>query len=264
MKTNKAKIRVAGWGDALPARAHGYNNKKREQKSQQQEEANKSRQHSYFYYNMRAIEFYSGIGGWNCAIRRVLGEAALVVAAYDVNPAANAVYALNHDSAAVKPCAKSLEVVTAEELDRLKADLWMMSPPCQPHTRNNTTSKRDDADPRSASFSNLTNQLGRIKEHPSFIILENVVGFETSKSCSDFLSQLKDSGYAFEQYVISPLQCGIPNSRPRYYLLAWKSRDAEINSPVLTELPGVTSLEEAGTLDTYLEPADADMVSAIR
>ncbi|RYH15274.1 hypothetical protein EON65_31990 [archaeon] len=213
---------------------------------------------------MRAIEFYSGIGGWNCAIQSVLGEGVHVVSAYDVNPAANAVYAINNHS--TRPSAKSLEVVTAEELDAYRADIWMMSPPCQPHTRNNTTSKRDDTDPRSASFSNLINQLDRVKHPPQFIILENVVGFETSKSCADFLSQLCDRNYVYEQYIISPIQCGVPNSRPRYYCLAWipiepnTAIHSDTMSTLFTDMPGVTSVEEVMTLDTYLEPADTDMV----
>ena len=43
---------------------------------------------------------------------------------------------------------KSIDQLTPVDLDSLSADLWVMSPPCQPHTRNNRTAKRDTADPR--------------------------------------------------------------------------------------------------------------------
>ena len=37
----------------------------------------------------------------------------------------------------------------------IKINTWLMSPPCQPFTRSNTTSKRDDNDPRSDAIKHI-------------------------------------------------------------------------------------------------------------
>lgn len=95
-----------------------------------------------------------------------------VVAAFDVNEVANEVYGFNcklinaedytpimkEDKSSSKslkkqrtsliPSAMSIEKLTVPMLDALAADIWVMSPPCQPHTRNNRTTKRDTSDPR--------------------------------------------------------------------------------------------------------------------
>ncbi len=47
--------------------------------------------------NLRAIEFFSGIGGWATASRCDINNANItVVKAYDINPIANQVYSLNN------------------------------------------------------------------------------------------------------------------------------------------------------------------------
>ena len=59
-----------------------------------------------------------------------------VFAAWDISPVANHVYHHNHNLA---PSPSSIETLDVATLDRWRSDLWMLSPPCQPHTRNNTT-----------------------------------------------------------------------------------------------------------------------------
>lgn len=205
---------------------------------------------------LKAVEFFSGIGGWACAIDR-LGLQYDVVKAFDINPMANLVYAFNHTA---KPSGKSLDKITAKELDSLAADLWMMSPPCQPHTRNNTTDNRDDRDPRSVSFLNLIAQLETMAKRPQRIILENVVGFEASNCCQQFLAQLSALGYSYEQFILSPVAFGMPNSRPRYYCIAWMSEEEQsCGAEVLAAVPAWT-VPAVQPLDHFLEPPGTDMV----
>jgi site-specific DNA-cytosine methylase len=52
------------------------------------------------------------------------------------------------------------------------ADMWAMSPPCQPFTRNNTSNSRDNNDNRSRGFVHLISLLKQLKIPPQFIILE--------------------------------------------------------------------------------------------
>jgi tRNA (cytosine38-C5)-methyltransferase len=169
----------------------------------------------------KIVEFFSGIGGWSCALSRlppVLGEFK-VVAAFDINTLANDVYTYNHK---LRPSGKSLERVNAATLENLQANVWVMSPPCQPFTRNNTTEERDANDTRSRAFLYLIEQLQLMKRKPAYIALENVVGFESSVCCESFLKMLREMGYHYQQFHLDPLQFGIPNSRPRYYCTAWR------------------------------------------
>mmetsp|Transcript_14697 Transcript_14697/g.14794 ORF Transcript_14697/g.14794 Transcript_14697/m.14794 type:complete len:160 (-) Transcript_14697:118-597(-) len=101
----------------------------------------------------RVVEFFSGIGGWRCALEAYDSSRFDIIAAYDISPAANDTYLHNYNH---KPLTKSIESVSVKELDDYKADLWVMSPPCQPYTRNNTTEKRDKRDPRSCALSHLS------------------------------------------------------------------------------------------------------------
>ena len=50
--------------------------------------------------------------------------------------------------------------------------MWLMSPPCQPFTRNNTTNSRDTNDPRSKAFIHLTDLLSQLRIPPQYIALE--------------------------------------------------------------------------------------------
>ncbi len=52
--------------------------------------------------------------------------------------------------------------------------------------------------------------------------MENVKGFECSNTRDEFVRVLQSLGYKFQEFLLSPSQFGIPNSRLRYYLLAKK------------------------------------------
>ena len=86
---------------------------------------------------------------------------------------------------------KSIDSLTVSQLDGYKADMWVMSPPCQPFTINNKTDHRDAADARSKAFLHLTSALQRMENPPRYIVLENVCGFEGSECCQKFLEVLR-------------------------------------------------------------------------
>jgi hypothetical protein len=74
----------------------------------------------------------------------------------------------------------SIEKLTKKQIELIKADIWMMSPPCQPHTRQHTNQKEDVDDPRSKSFLHLCDLIStmEVESLPKIILLENVIGFE--------------------------------------------------------------------------------------
>lgn len=164
---------------------------------------------------LKAIEFFSGIGGMHFALEDARVDAT-VIAAYDINVIANSVYIHNFPS--LKPQCLGLDYIQASILDRLSADIWLLSPPCQPYTRGGR--QQDDKDPRAAAFLHLINTIDSMQSPPSFIFLENVLNFEVSRSRDKFCAALLRRGYHYEEYLISPLDpyVAIPNDRLRYYL----------------------------------------------
>lgn len=75
----------------------------------------------------------------------------------------------------------SIEKLTKNQLEEIKADIWMMSPPCQPHTRQHSNQQEDVSDPRSKSFLHLCDLISVMNQEslPKIILLENVIGFES-------------------------------------------------------------------------------------
>lgn len=167
---------------------------------------------------LRAIEFYSGIGGLHCALEETgLGK---VCAAFEWDPNAAAVYTLNHGKDIVHR--RDIGTLAVEDLEPLQADLWLASPACQPYTVLGL--QKQDADPRAKSFLHLMQDvLPALVErgtHPTYILVENVAGFETSTTRTSINRLLHELGYHTTEFLLTPRQYGIPNSRLRYYLMA--------------------------------------------
>jgi tRNA (cytosine38-C5)-methyltransferase len=194
---------------------------------------------------IRVIEWFSGIGGWSFALQLAQHmNSALcfrVVRAVDINTVANEIYAYNSD---VKPLAKSIESLNFRFIESNPAEMWVMSPPCQPFTRNHETNPGDN---RTQALDYIIKLLQQIAADaakavlPKYILLENVVGFESSAHCASLLAVLQTAGYGYKQFILTPTQFGIPNERPRYFLLAVKSatfraQNQQIET-ILTSLP---------------------------
>lgn len=92
-----------------------------------------------------------------------------------------------------------------------------MSPPCQPFTRQHPATEND---PRSNALMHLIKSIQKLKKPPKYLALENVIGFEESPTCVALLDSLESTGYNFMQFDLTPSQFGVPNERPRFYLLA--------------------------------------------
>ncbi|KAI1784689.1 S-adenosyl-L-methionine-dependent methyltransferase [Ganoderma leucocontextum] len=169
---------------------------------------------------VKALEFYSGIGGLHCALSRSNVQGT-VVRAFDWDQAACRVYSANQGLGVVRKV--DIASLAAADLAKLQASLWLLSPSCQPYTVLNPLAKGAE-DPRAKSFIRLMEdvlpELVRMDQHPRYMLVENVAGFETSSTRLRLLATLRALGYAVVELLITPLQFGIPNSRLRYYLLA--------------------------------------------
>jgi len=160
---------------------------------------------------IRAVEFFSGVGGWRRAIENTAG--ACVVAAYDVSEVANAVYAMNFQAS---PRTRELAAVPVSEIVALEANAWLMSPPCQPFCRRGD--HRGLGDARSLAFLHLMDLLP--DAGPSLLVLENVEGFLESEAYSLLCEKLSGTGLKWRSFSLCPTQFGVPNRRPRVYVVA--------------------------------------------
>lgn len=80
---------------------------------------------------LKVLEFYSGIGGMRYSMMKA-GVNAKVVEAFEINDIANDVYQHNFGH---RPCQGNIQSLTAADLDKYQAHAWLLSPPCQPYTR---------------------------------------------------------------------------------------------------------------------------------
>jgi tRNA (cytosine38-C5)-methyltransferase len=180
------------------------------------------------------IEFYSGIGGWTMALHDAVeafapaGSLKLMrLAALDHSGLCAEVMAHNFPSVTIEKKRKrkvnpSIETLSLQQAHDWSADIWCMSPPCQPHTRQHENQSNDLLDDRSKSFLHLCDLLMEMdpEKLPKLILLENVVGFELSGSMERFRTVLTTRNFKTGNFHLNPTQVGIPNERPRYYCVA--------------------------------------------
>lgn len=182
-----------------------------------------------------------------------------VVAAFDINIFANAVYKANFG---LTPTTANVEHLTREYYERLGADIWLLSPPCQPFTRGGKL--QDDQDARSTGFLYLLGILETMKNPPRYLFLENVLNFEVSRCHGRFIALLRERGYRIEEYLVKPTDpwIGIPNARLRYYLMAVRTGEAAYSGTIHTSFTEVCgpapATRQLRTLQEYLLPEGDD------
>ncbi|CAL9038598.1 unnamed protein product [Musa banksii] len=177
----------------------------------------------------RILEFYSGIGGMRYSLLRA-GIRGRVVEAFDINNIANDVYEHNFGH---RPFQGNIQILTPLDLDKYEAHAWLLSPPCQPYTRQGL--QKDSADARALSFIKILENMSHMMQPPLMLFVENVVGFETSNTHKHMMEVLAGIGFVTQEYILSPLQFGVPYSRPRYFCLA-KRKPLSFQNPSCNNL----------------------------
>lgn len=180
---------------------------------------------------LRMIEFFSGIGGMRCSVERALKDKHTTIStslqscvAYEISLQANETYEynfcdLNGNSDDFQVKTKLVEQLKVSELDG-KADLWTMSPPCQPFTTTRNSKQCDMDDKRTLGFRSIMKLLTSLHEKPKWILLENVKGFVGSQALKLWYQCLSTCGYTWREYVLNPISTvQIPNNRTRYYMI---------------------------------------------
>ena len=176
---------------------------------------------------MKLVEFYAGMGTMRWSLERALesdaGASVTALASIDNSEVANAVYLANYpdENASGVLMRRNVEHLSSvETLDARfgGADVWTLSPPCQPYTRKGK--RLHGEDPRAGSFARILEALPKLRAPPERILVENVVGFESSETRRALVAALDEAGYVWREYHASPVDIGVPCTRTRYYALA--------------------------------------------
>ncbi|HUF60687.1 MAG TPA: DNA cytosine methyltransferase [Verrucomicrobiales bacterium] len=188
---------------------------------------------------LRAVDFFSGIGSFAEAVRQT--QAPLrTVAAFDQDRDAQRVYRRNFG---LDPSTRTLDSIPLDQIP--PADLWWLSPPCQPFTRRGR--QRDVDDPRAASLLRLTNLIAVVR--PPWILIENVLGFAQSRARQLLLARLNECSYQTRELTLCSTQFGIPMQRPRWFLVAGRKP--------LPTIPGPPPPTFRYPLAPFLDPSSA-------
>lgn len=178
----------------------------------------------------KALEFFAGIGGFSQATHGVID----VRAAFDLSSHTLQVMAHNLSSELdeeAKPALiqRDVSTFTPEEFAAYDAQIWWMSPPCQPYTVRGL--QRDLEDHRAKAFLHMLDAVEQVM--PENLAMENVKGFWESEARQKILGVLKGAGYEVHEQVLCPSELGVPARRERYYLVA--SREELVKEDALEQ-----------------------------
>jgi len=176
---------------------------------------------------MRVLELFAGVGGHSHALRAVIGASPLEIVALEVNEHAIATFKKNDDEAQILRMDVS-RLGGDEGFLAKDFDLLMMSPPCQPYSRRKARTnfhepnkkKQARKDRRTKALENVIHLLEQRNIRCEALLLENVVGFENSADFDALTKVLDVLGFTWQCIILNSQALGIPNSRPRLYLLA--------------------------------------------
>ncbi|CAI9094507.1 OLC1v1030260C2 [Oldenlandia corymbosa var. corymbosa] len=105
------------------------------------------------------------------------------------------------------------------------------------HLANPILDKKGSSDARASSFLRILELIPQSLQPPVMLFVENVVGFETSDTHKIMVDMLEENNYILQEFILSPLQFGVPYSRPRYFCLAKRKpssfRHLKFNSRLL-------------------------------
>lgn len=170
---------------------------------------------------MQILELFCGIGGVAAALANTVNS----IVAFDIDIRALETYRHNwrHD---LRNC--ELASVTTIQLAELAAELWWMSPPCQPFTLQGKRS--DDADSRTIAFMQLLASFRELR--PRYFAMENVPPFHSSRTHAHLIETLNAESYQWCEQTLCASDFGLMTKRRRYYLVA--SRDHALSETVLS------------------------------
>ena len=141
--------------------------------------------------NIRALDLFSGIGGFTLALRKV----AATVAFCDNDPAATGVLKRHFPGVVVFPDVKTLHAQDVGQVDLVTAGF-----PCQDVSVAGQRKGLGGGE-RSVLYKEVIRLLREFRAPPSYVLLENVRGITNDPDYNSLLGMLDRAGYVWWRWV---------------------------------------------------------------
>ena len=190
---------------------------------------------------MKFIDLFAGVGGFHAALTNLGHEC---VFACEIDKTMNALYKKNWGIEA----ATDIRKVKPEDIP--DHDILCAGFPCQPFSNMNRFQLGLQCPKNGDLFSYIVMIL--MAKRPRFFILENVLrlkSFNEGKDFEEMKKALKEIGYNFDYNICSPVDYGIPQYRPRIFIIG--DRD---HQPLFMNKPKIATPHFNEILDS--EPVD--------
>lgn len=161
---------------------------------------------------MRFVDLFAGLGGFHLALSRLGHEC---VCASEIKPKLQKLYRQNFPGVHIEGDITKVDVRSIPQHDILCGGF-----PCQPFSFSGKKQGFEDEQGRGNLFDEICRVLSY--HHPKYIFLENVSalpGHDGGRTWSIIKQKLKHLGYDIDGRVFSPHEFGVPQHRPRFYIV---------------------------------------------
>lgn len=161
---------------------------------------------------MRFVDLFAGLGGFHLALSRLGHEC---VFASEIKPKLQKLYRQNFPGVHIEGDITKVDVRSIPQHDILCGGF-----PCQPFSFSGKKQGFEDEHGRGNLFDEICRVLSY--HHPKYIFLENVSalpGHDGGRTWSIIKQKLKHLGYDIDGRVFSPHEFGVPQHRPRFYIV---------------------------------------------
>lgn len=178
---------------------------------------------------IRFIDLFAGIGGFHLALAN---QGAKCVFASEINNNAVKTYLENHNLLKENMYG-DITLVNPDNIP--DHDVLCAGFPCQPFSQ--AGQKKGFEDVRGTLFFNILKILEAKK--PKAYFLENVRGLlkhDNGRTFSIIKEQLEGLGYTFQSFIVKSSDYGLPQHRPRLFMIGFRDGVTQINEPEKTSL----------------------------
>lgn len=185
---------------------------------------------------VRFIDLFAGIGGFHAALHNLGAEC---VFASEWDESARKTYEKNFQSISPELFSSGNFAGDITKVDKLQIpefDLLTAGFPCQPFSQAGLKKGFDDL--RGTLFFDIA-EIIRLKQ-PAAFFLENVRhlykhdGGRTFQTIREVLT--KELGYSFQEFIVKASDHGLPQLRPRLFMIGFRDPDLRIEPPAKREL----------------------------
>jgi DNA (cytosine-5)-methyltransferase 1 len=212
--------------------------------------------------HLKFIDLFAGIGGFHLALHSL---GAKCVFASEINPFARQTYIHNHKKISLKLFENSnfagdIKDVIPENIPDF--DILCAGFPCQPFSQAGyKRGFHDQKDNRGNLFFDIINILKAKK--PGAYFLENVRHIKNHDEGRTFVAiqkELEQIGYSFNYKLVKASDHGLPQHRPRIFMVGFKGEKTELSK---FEFPEAEPLEMSMS-DIFGEPCNKNIGYTLR